>query len=726
MTSTHLTLLPATNRLSFSVRRRLEILLQSQTGECGLACITMIANYHQHLTDLFTLRHRYPNHAQGMNLQDVLQVAASLNLAGRAMRLELEQLHELSLPCILHWDLDHFVVLKQVKRRGVWIHDPAQGERWVDLKTLNTAFTGIALELTPTVPQSAQQPVAKTTLASLFPDTKVLLPGLGIMAVLSLILQALAIVSPLYLQWVVDDVLVFADVGWLKALTLGFVLLLLIELLTRYVRQRVVLRMSSQIGVLLSQRVFIHLVHLPLSFFHTRHLGDIMSRFQSLHQVRDWLAQGVVTVIVDGLLAITTLFVMWQYAPTLTACVIFSSLLYLLVRLLTFARFRRTSEQQLNAQASEQTHFMETLRSMQAIKLFGLEVQRQNDWVNRWVNATNEQIRLGLFNLWFDTSYGLLSGLTNVLVIFLGASAVLQGQLSVGMLFAFVAYKQRFTHASEGLIQQWLTFLMLRLHFERLADILSTPHEAIGEQAAAGVPCDGRATPGGLCVRALTFCYPGATSPLLDQLSFDIEPGQTIAITGTSGCGKSTLLKCLLGLLRQDSGDILFNGTDIRQQPGYRQRVAAVLQDDTLLSGSVLENIGFGETTIDIERAHECARLAQIEQDILTMPLGYHTLIGDLGSHLSGGQKQRLLLARALYRKPDILFLDEATSHLDIGCENHINSLVATLSMTRVIIAHRPHSLALAQRILRLENGRLTDVTQVVKNAVPQPSLTQG
>jgi ATP-binding cassette subfamily B protein RaxB len=351
---------------------------------------------------------------------------------------------------------------------------------------------------------------------------------------------------------------------------------------------------------------------------------------------------------------------------------------------------------------------METVRGMQSIKLFGQQSQRLNLWQNRFADTINENFRLGKWQISYQTINQLLFGIENTLVIFLAAYAVMDGMMSVGMMFAFITYKTQFTERTAALIEKVVQLYMARLHLNRLADIALTEKEnegGVGQQ---------REITGAIKVSGLCYRY-SATDPLLfNDLNFEVKAGESIAIIGPSGAGKTTLAKLMLGLLSAENGKIEVDGTDIRHLGlrQYRQQVAAVMQDDQLMTGSLAENIAFFDPQMDMEKVVACAQLAGIHQDVAAMPMGYNALIGDMGSSLSGGQRQRILLARALYRRPKILFLDEATSNLDVQLEHHVNSAIKQLNMTRIIIAHRPETIRSADRIVQLHQGKILDITE--------------
>ena len=684
------------------------MIYQSEAAECGLACIAMVANYHGHQLDLTTLRNRYNVSLKGANLQRLMQLANQLGLTPRALKLDLDDLKNLRTPCILHWEMNHFVVLKKVHRKGITILDPAMGERLVSLADVDKAFTGVALELTPSTEFKKINERVRLGLTAFWSKVQGLVPSLTKLFILSLLLQVFVLAAPYYTQLVVDEVLISQDKPLLVVLALGFGLLMLLQVLTQTLRGWVVLHLGSVMSVQMAANLMRHLVHLPLSFFEKRHMGDVVSRFGSLNAVRELLTNSLVEGVIDGIMAITVLIMMYLYSPQLSLVVGIAVLLYALLRWALYRPLHQLTEASIVAAAKEQSNFMETVRGMQSIKLFGLQTQRLNIWQNRFADAVNQNYRLGKWQISYGTINQLLFGIENILVVYWAALTVMTGDMSVGMLFAFMAYKNQFTNRTAALIDKVVEIKMTRLHLDRLADI------ALTEKEDEGSASDNRALSGQLSLTAIRFRYASNDPLLFNDLCLSVKAGENIAIIGPSGCGKTSLLKIMLGLLPAESGKVEVDGIDIRHLGlrHYRSQIAAVMQDDQLMSGTLAENISFFDPACQLEQVYAAAQLAGIHQDILAMPMGYNSLVGDMGSSLSGGQKQRILLARALYRQPKILFLDEATSHLDVQLEQYVNQAVQQLKMTRIIIAHRPQTIAAAERILLLHQGQLVDITE--------------
>lgn len=710
--------------LHFRSGKHLPVTLQTEMAECGLACLTMVATYHGHAIDLNTLRRDYPISLTGASLNNIMETAEKLKFTTRPLRLELEELDQLQAPCILHWDMNHFVVLKKATEKGVVIHDPAQGQRTLTYEETSKHFTGVALELYPATDFEEKDERQRLPLDTFFKRMKGLKSSLAKILGVSLVLQIFAVVSPFFMQLVVDEAIVTHDTNLLVVLSLGFLMLALIQTAVTALRGYIVLYISSVMNIQMAANLFRHLIRLPLSYFEKRHIGDVVSRFGSLGKIRELLTTQIIEAIVDGLMTVITLVMMFLYAPLLTWVVIGSVTLYAIIRALWYRPLRALTEESIISSAKENSTFIETIRAQQSIKIFAKESQRQTVWENRYADMLNANIRVGKLGLVYNAINSTLFGIENILVVYLGAGMVFDGALSVGMLFAFVSYKQQFTGKASELIQKWIELKMLGLHLERIADIALTPVEIPESVLQAARP---RTLTGKIEVSDLSFQYDGADKPVFSGLNFEIDAGESVAIVGPSGCGKTTLMKVLMGLFPASGGKLLVDDTDISTItiPEYRRHITSVMQNDQLMSGSIGENIAFFDTHPDQERVEACAQLASIHTDITRLPMAYNTLIGDMGTTLSGGQKQRVLLARALYKDPKILFLDEATSHLDVALEQQVNSHVSTLPMTRIIVAHRPETIRSADRILLMTPNGVVDKTDEMKAAASAAAVAE-
>jgi ATP-binding cassette subfamily B protein RaxB len=702
------------------------VILQNEAAECGLACLAMVAASHGLHTDLATLRQRFSLSLKGATMADMATMARSLKLQARAVRAEPEQLDQLPLPAILHWDFNHFVVLVKLRRDEVLIHDPARGARWVKWAALSKHFTGAAMELTPEAGFTARQDQQRISVRQLLGRVSGLKRSLAQIVALALVLEFFVLLSPFFMQWVVDDVLVSADRDLLVTLGIGFALLVTIQAATAAIRSWGVLHLSATLNLQWLGNVFAHLLRLPLSWFERRHMGDIWSRFFAVQQIQRTLTTSFLEVLLDGALVIATLAMMALYSPRLSAIVLGFVSAYALLRWSLFAPMRRATEEALVHDAKKTSHFLESLRGVMAIKLFGAEADRQSRFMNLVVDAMNADIVVRRLEVTLSVAHRGLFGLERVLVLWVGALLVLDQALTVGMLLAFVAYKEQFSQRVAALIDKWAELKMLKVQGERLADIVLAEPENVHADALHRLSVDDGAPPL-IELRNVRFRYSDSEPEVLHQINLSIEPGESVAIVGPSGCGKTTLIKLMLGILKPVQGEVLVGGRtlDAMGAASWRAMVGTVMQDEPLFAGSIADNVSFFDPRPDMERVIECARLASVHEEIDALPMGYHTLIGDMGAMLSGGQKQRVLLARALYKRPRVLFLDEATSALDVDRERLVNQSVRQLRLTRVIVAHRPETIATADRVIVLDGGNVShDLRAVVGSGAGQAQRT--
>jgi ATP-binding cassette, subfamily B, bacterial CvaB/MchF/RaxB len=684
--------------------RRLPMVLQTEAAECGLACLAMVAGHLGHRVDMPTLRRRFSVSLKGATMVDLIRIAGQLSLNPRALRAEMEHLPQLVLPCVLHWDLNHFVVLKEVRGGMAVIHDPARGVRRLPLAKVSRHFTGIVLELTPLAEFTPRTERQSVSLRQLLGRVSGLKRSLLQIFALALALEAFMLLTPFLMQWVVDGVLVSADRDLLVTLGLGFGLLVLIQVGAGAIRSWAVLHLSSTLNLQWLSNVFAHLMRLPVEWFEKRHTGDVMSRFGAVQQIQQTLTTSFIEAVLDGLLVVVTLVMMGVYSGTLTAIALGCVAAYALLRWAFFRPLRDATEEAIIHDAKRSSHFLESLRGVQSIKLFNRQEDRQARFMNLVVDAMNAHIATRKLDLLFGVLHKLVFGLERVAVVWVGALLVMDHRFSVGMLFAFIAYKEQFATRVSGLIDKLVEVRMLKLQGERLADIVLTAPEPQAAVAPRGTGPEPR-----LELNGVSFAYSDGEPEVLRRLNLVIEPGESVAISGVSGCGKTTLLKLMLGIHAPQAGEIRIGGVPLQRLGlrAWRDMIGTVMQDDQLFAGSITDNISFFELQPDAAWVEQCARIAAVHDEIDAMPMAYHTLIGDMGASISGGQKQRILLARALYKRPKILFLDEATSALDVEREREVNQAIRQLDLTRVIVAHRPETIASASRVIVLSEGRV-------------------
>ncbi|EPB4594803.1 peptidase domain-containing ABC transporter [Escherichia coli] len=688
------------NQLDMRWRRRVPVIHQTETAECGLACLAMICGHFGKNIDLISLRRKFNLSARGANLAGINGIAEQLGMVTRALSLELDELGALKMPCILHWDFSHFVVLVSVKRNRYVLHDPARGRRYLGREEMSRYFTGIALEVWPGSEFQAETQQTRISLRSLINSIYGIKRTLAKIFCLSVVIEAINLVMPVGTQLVMDHAIPAGDRGLLTLISAGLMFFILLRAAVSMLRAWSSLVMSTLINVQWQSGLFDHLLRLPLAFFERRKLGDIQSRFDSLDTLRATFITSVIGLIMDSIMVVGVFVMMLLYGGYLTWIVLCFTTIYIFIRLVTYGNYRQISEECLVREARAASYFMETLYGIATVRIQGMVGIRGAYWLNMKIDAINSGIKLTRMDLLFGGINTFVTACDQVVILWLGAGLVIDNQMTIGMFVAFSSFRGQFSERVTSLTSFLLQLKIMSLHNERIADIAL--HEK--EEKKHEIEIVAHMGPISLETNDLSYRYDSQSAPIFSALSLSVAPGESVAITGASGAGKTTLMKVLCGLFEPDSGRVLINGIDIRQMGinNYHRMIACVMQDDRLFSGSIRENIcGFAEE-MDEEWMVECARASHIHDVIMNMPMGYETLIGELGEGLSGGQKQRIFIARALYRKPGILFMDEATSALDSESEHFVNVAIKNMNITRVIIAHRETTLKTVDRVISI------------------------
>ncbi|EGI4381214.1 peptidase domain-containing ABC transporter [Escherichia coli] len=688
------------NLLDLRWQRRVPVIHQTETAECGLACLAMICGHFGKNIDLIYLRRKFNLSARGATLAGINGIAEQLGMATRALSLELDELRVLKTPCILHWDFSHFVVLVSVKRNRYVLHDPARGIRYISREEMSRYFTGVALEVWPGSEFQSETLQTRISLRSLINSIYGIKRTLAKIFCLSVVIEAINLLMPVGTQLVMDHAIPAGDRGLLTLISAALMFFILLKAATSTLRAWSSLVMSTLINVQWQSGLFDHLLRLPLAFFERRKLGDIQSRFDSLDTLRATFTTSVIGFIMDSIMVVGVCVMMLLYGGYLTWIVLCFTTIYIFIRLVTYGNYRQISEECLVREARAASYFMETLYGIATVKIQGMVGIRGAHWLNMKIDAINSGIKLTRMDLLFGGINTFVTACDQIVILWLGAGLVIDNQMTIGMFVAFSSFRGQFSERVASLTSFLLQLRIMSLHNERIADIAL--HEKEEKKPEIEIVAD--MGPISLETNGLSYRYDSQSAPIFSALSLSVAPGESVAITGASGAGKTTLMKVLCGLFEPDSGRVLINGIDIRQIGinNYHRMIACVMQDDRLFSGSIRENIcGFAEE-MDEEWMVECARASHIHDVIMNMPMGYETLIGELGEGLSGGQKQRIFIARALYRKPGILFMDEATSALDSESEHFVNVAIKNMNITGVIIAHRETTLRTVDRVISI------------------------
>lgn len=701
-------------------RRRLPVIRAAEAAECGLACLAMVAGYHGMEVGLNNLRQLFPTSMAGMSLRGVMTIADRLDLATRACRVELAELAEVQTPAILHWDHKHFVVLKAFETRGAVIHDPARGEVRLSLAELDAHFNGVLLELAPTPAFKPVKAGEKLSISHLWSDVSGAGPAVAVILGLSLALQFASFALPFQIQLTVDEAILKGDRSLLFVLAMAFCSLVALQAGLEVLRGWVLQVVSYNGLYQVTANLVRHMIRLPLGWFESRTVGDILSRLGSTAAIQDTLTRGVVGAILDGVTALIAGLILVAYAPTLALVVAVGVAFNLLLTCATYPLVAERMRERIAASAREQTHLMETVRAAATIKVAGREAEREADWRGLYAKFATSLMDLAKLRIGVAGAQTLVNGLQGVAVVYCGARLVIDNQgFSIGMLMAFLAFRQIFSDRLTTFINQALEFKLLDVHLDRLSDIVETPREHLSQNTPPRFQVEGA-----IVLKDVGFQYGATDRAILTGVNLAIRPGDYVAITGPSGGGKTTLLKLILGLNAPSHGALELDGMPATAELSriWREKVGYVSQDDRLLSGSIGDNIAFFDPDMDMAEVERCARLAGVHEDIARMPMRYATLVGDMGSSLSGGQRQRVFLARALYRQPSILCLDEGTANLDLETEAAIARMVRDMAITRIVVAHRPALLKDAARVFVVEDGRVEEAMMAPKQELdPTP-----
>ncbi len=687
------------NRL-FAGRGSLPMIFQAEANECGLACLAMIVSYFGRLTDIRSIRERSDLPAFGSSLGHLTRAATAAGLKARSLKLELEDVKRLNTPAILHWDLDHFVVLKRCGGSGAVIHDPAVGVRKYSFAELDGHFTGIAVEFSPAGDAIGAPPARRLRLRDLMRFSGHTARGMALILLLSLIVQACSLLSPLYLQLVIDQGLARGDMDLVLVVALLFGLLMLARIALGHVRSLVTMQFSIRLGFEMVSGLFEHLINLPLRFFERREMGDLVSRFSSAEKISALISQDMITVLVDGLLSALSLILLYVYSPLLATVCLGFVVVAMLLRLSSLPGEKLRRQENIVRTAKSESRLMENIRWASVVKNYAIEEQRSADWQNHYVNSANAGYHLGTFQLWFGSGQSLLFGVEQILIIYIGASLIAGGDLTIGQLMGFIFLKQHFSSSVLAMFPKLAELRLMQLDLERIADIAL---EEV-EETDTMVRLPRRAFSGDIRGEGLGFRYCADDPPVFEALDFAVEPGAMLVVTGPSGCGKSTLLKLLAGLEKPSAGDLLYDGKPLSRLglSALRAATAPVLHGDGLLAGDIAFNINLEDEPENRARLEEACRRACILDEILALPLGFNTRVGELGNSLSAGQVQRVLLARALYKRPRLILLDESLACLSDAVAQQILRNIGELRIAVVLVTHNPALAQLGSRQLSL------------------------
>jgi ATP-binding cassette, subfamily B, bacterial HlyB/CyaB len=644
---------------------------------------------------------------------DLVRAARHLGLKARHSRSSLDRLPLTPLPAMAAVrrtteDVD-YVILAQCDSQRVLLQDPSRGNGRPTIEPVEAfagRWTGDLILIASRA--SIAGDLARFDFSWFIPALVKYRRLLGEVLLISLVLQLLALVSPLFFQVVMDKVLVHRGLTTLDVLVVGLVLVVVFESVLSGLRSYVFSHTTSRLDVELGSRLFAHLVQLPMTYFQARRVGDSVARVRELENIRSFLTGNALTVVLDLLFSGVFVLVMLLYSVTLTVIVLASLPLYFFLSLAVVPLLRRRLDQKFARGAESQALLVETVAGIQTVKAGALEPSFGRHWDQQLAAYVSASLRTQNLAAWSHECVNLIGKLVNAALLWYGAHLVIGGELSVGQFVAFTMFAQRVAQPIMRMAQLWTDFQQTGISMARLGDILNARAET-GSRSAAPLP----ALTGHVVLDNVTFRYRPDTAPILHAVCIDVPAGQVVGIVGRSGSGKSTLTRLVQRLYAPEQGRILVDGIDISLVDArhLRRQIGVVLQENVLFNRSVRANIAIADPAAPLDRVIRAAQLAGAHEFITELPQGYETVVGEQGSSLSGGQRQRIAIARALFTNPRILIFDEATSALDYESEAAIHRNMAQICRGRTVfvIAHRLSAVARAHRIIVLDKGTIVE-----------------
>lgn len=690
-------------------KRRVPMLQQMEVVECGAACLAMMLTYFGRVTSVAEMREFCGVGRDGLSALGIVKAARAQGLEVQAVSLPENDFTDIALPAIVHWEFNHFLLVERWSPRSVDLVDPALGRRSVTAEEFDQSFTGIVLMMKPS-PQftTAKPAVAQTTtLRSYLARYARIAPGAMVQILLaSLFLQLFGLVTPIFTEIIVDHIIPFQLHNALMLLSLGLLLIILAQGVTRLIRGAVLAYLQAKIDVELMMNFCEHLLHLPLRFFQQRSTGDLLSRLSSNTVIRDAVGNQLISTVLDSGFVLVYFLILLVISPIFAFLALTLGIVQAVLLLGTARRIKDLSRRELVAIGKSQGYLGEVLHGMVSLKAAGAETRAKQRWANHFFEQMNVSTRRFYISSLVGTATSTLTTLAPFILLWVGTLLVLNGTMAVGSMLALNALAISFLTPVSSLVNTGQTLQLVQTHLERIADVMETEPEQHVSEAKSSPRLSGNVR-----LDHVSFQYDANSPAILKDISVNIAPGQKIALVGKSGSGKSTLGKLLLGLYLPTSGEISYDSIPLRVMnfQEVRSQFGVVMQEASILSGSIRQNIAFNDPSMTMERVIKAAQLAALHDDVMQMPMEYETFVTEGGGGLSGGQRQRIALARAIATAPAVLLLDEATSSLDVVTEAAIDQNLSRFPCTQIIIAHRLSTVRHADQILVLDQGQIIE-----------------
>lgn len=666
----------------------ISISYQAENSECGVSCLAMVMSYFDYHLDVSELRQNMNIGLIGASLNDLIEIAKDCHFDSKVYRCELNDLNNFMTPTILHWEFEHFVVLKSCNKKGIRIIDPSFGERSVSWKEADSKFTGYALSISPAIGFTKKN-LQNNKLAHL----KAAFSGIKIQSVLfkvflfSFIYHLLSLALPLGTQKMIDVIGEKYEIGLLQFIFIAFVTLHVLSVLFRYLRDFTLIEIDFKWGKKLKEHSISQLLRHSISQLEKRNISDLQNRLNSLGEFQNIVSKNLASLFIDGVGALAAFIFMYQISDSLAMITLLSMLLIYVARKRTLQNYSSTYNEVKEAEAYEESSVLATLRNIKSIKSYGYEERRVKDWQKKYTIYNLKKVQLDKKLLNTEVVSHLIVGVEFIILVFASVNLINENTLTFGAFLGYLGFRQLFTNGFVKLFEIAVKFKDAVIELDRAENILTIPLQSTDKEHL-------EAFSGKISLVNVGFKHSNEEEFLFKNINLEVCPGDNVAIIGKSGSGKSTLLKIISGLIEPTEGQVLYDGLDIRNisEQSKSALISHYLQDESLLPGSIEENITFFDESPNSDLVQSVMELACIKDEVNNLPLGIATIVGDIGHALSGGQQQRVLIARAMYQLPQLFLLDEITSSLDKETEEKIVEALFTgfNARTKIIISHSP------------------------------------
>ncbi len=704
--------------------KRFPFYRQLDQMDCGPACLKMVAEFYGKTYSLQHLRENSYLSREGVSLKGIEEAAMNIGMRTVSVKVPFSSpdgentpnFLEAPLPCIVHWNQNHFVVVHKVSKHHVWIADPATGKHKIDHQTFKSSWLsdhdmGIALllETTPAFQEHDEDEKSKTGLLYLL---KYLVPYRKLLVQLFfglLLGSILQLIFPFLTQSIVDIGIVNQNIGFIWLILAAQLMVFVGQMSVKYIQSWILLHISTRMNVSLLSDFLIKLMKLPIAFFDTKMIGDLMQRIGDHARIETFLTSSTLNILFSIINFFVFGIVLLIYNRLIFLIFLGSSILYILWIFLFLKKRRDVDYERFRELSENQSTIIELIQGMQEIKLQNSEFKRRRHWTNIQAKLFKANIRSLAISQYQDAGATSINQLKDIFISFVAATAVIEGSMTLGMMLAI----QYIVGQLNAPLQELIGFIRsaqdAKISLERLGEIHNTENENTNQSAINFLP-----ETGNILIEDLSFRYNELEEDVLKNINLTIPRGKVTAIVGMSGSGKTTLVKILLGFYKQQKGSLKMGGTQLSniETKLWRKLCGAVIQDGYIFSDTIANNIAESEETVDKEKLLKAVKTANIQEFIEQMPLGYNTVVGARGNGISQGQKQRLLIARAVYKDPQFLFFDEATNALDAKNEKIIVENLANFfdGKTVVVVAHRLSTVKNADQIVVLEKGAIKEV----------------